>query len=75
MDKKLKIIIENCPQNHKCPAVNVCPVGALSQKDFEAPIIDYDKCIGWVNVQISVLKKHWYYNWIIHKGCKRWRNA
>ena len=46
MDKKLKIIIENCPQNHKCPAVNVCPVGALSQKDFEAPIIDYDKCIG-----------------------------
>ena len=23
MDKKLKIIIENCPQNHKCPAVNV----------------------------------------------------
>ena len=17
----------------------------------------------------------WYYNWIIHKGCKRWRNA
>ena len=40
MDKKLKIIIE------KCPAVNVCPVGALSQKDFEAPIIDYDKCIG-----------------------------
>ena len=46
MDKKLKRIIENCPQNHKCPAVNVCPVGALSQKDFEAPIIDYDKCIG-----------------------------
>lgn len=45
MDRKLKIIIENCPQNHKCPAVNVCPVGALSQKNFEAPKIDYDKCI------------------------------
>ena len=45
MDKKLKIVIENCPQNHKCPAVNVCPVGALSQKDFEAPTIDHDKCI------------------------------
>ena len=29
MDKKLKIIIENCPQNHKCPAVKVCPVGVL----------------------------------------------
>ena len=23
MEKKLKIIVENCPQNHKCPAVNV----------------------------------------------------
>ena len=46
MDKKLKIIIENCPQNHKCPVVNVFPVGSLIQKDFEAPIIDYDKCIG-----------------------------
>lgn len=45
MDRKLKIIIENCPQNHKFPAVNVCPVGALSQKDLEAPKIDYDKCM------------------------------
>ena len=47
MDKKLKIIIENCPQNHKCPAVNVCPCWSVkSEKIFEAPIIDYDKCIG-----------------------------
>ena len=45
MEKRLKIIIDNCPQNHKCPAVNVCPVGALSQEDFNAPKIDYDKCI------------------------------
>ena len=45
MEKKLNIIVDKCPQNHKCPAVNVCPVGALSQKDFEAPKIDYDKCI------------------------------
>ena len=47
MDRKLKIIIENCPKNHKCPAVNVCPVGALSQTDFEAPKIDYGKCIKY----------------------------
>ena len=45
MDRRLKIVIENCPQNHKCPAVNVCPVGALSQKDFEAPNIDNNKGI------------------------------
>ena len=42
---KLEIIKENCPQNHKCPAVSVCPVGALSQNGFEAPKIDYTKCI------------------------------
>lgn len=46
MEKKLNIVVEHCPQNHKCPAVKVCPVGALSQKGFEAPKIDYDKCIG-----------------------------
>ena len=45
MEKKLKIIINNCPQNHKCPAVKVCPVGALSQDGFNAPKINYDKCI------------------------------
>ena len=45
MEKKLKIIVENCPQNHKCPAVKVCPVGALMQKDFEAPVINDEKCI------------------------------
>ena len=45
MEKKLKIITKNCPQNHKCPAVKVCPVGALSQSEFEAPKIDYSKCI------------------------------
>ena len=45
-NKKLNSIVENCPQNHKCPAVKVCPVGALSQEDFRAPIIDYTKCIS-----------------------------
>ena len=45
MERKLKIITERCPQNHKCPAVSVCPVGALSQDGFDAPKIDYSKCI------------------------------
>ena len=44
-NKKLKINIEKCPQNHKCPAVKICPVGDLSQKDFMAPVIDEEKCI------------------------------
>ncbi len=45
MEKKLNIIVDKCPQNHKCPAVKVCPIGALSQEKFEAPKIDYEKCI------------------------------
>ena len=34
-----------CPQNHPCPAVGSCPVGALIQDDiFAAPRIDRDIC-------------------------------
>jgi len=33
-----------CPQNHPCPALKVCPVKALSQKNFDAPTVDKDKC-------------------------------
>ncbi len=45
MQKTLIIKTENCPQNHPCPAVKVCPVGALSQQNFNAPVIDHSKCI------------------------------
>lgn len=34
-----------CPQNHRCPAINVCPVDAISQDGYGLPIIDQDKCI------------------------------
>ena len=33
-----------CPQNHPCPAVRVCPVGALSQRGYAAPVVDPRKC-------------------------------
>ena len=39
VDKKI------CPQNHPCPSVRVCPVGALIQKGFSAPQVDENKCI------------------------------
>ena len=45
MEKKLKVIVEKCPQNHPCPSVNICPVGALSQEGFQAPVVDHEKCI------------------------------
>jgi len=34
-----------CPQNHPCPAVGECPVGAIIQDDiFSAPRIDHELC-------------------------------
>lgn len=44
-DMTLTVNKNRCPQNHPCPSVNVCPVGALSQKGFDAPAVDPDKCI------------------------------
>lgn len=43
--KKLIVIPEKCPQDHKCPAMLACPVDALSQEGFAAPKVDEDKCI------------------------------
>lgn len=42
---KLTVSKLRCPQNHPCPAVRVCPVGALSQKGYAAPAVDDDKCV------------------------------
>ena len=44
-DKHLIVKTNRCPQNHPCPSVRVCPVGALSQNGFRAPDVDTDKCI------------------------------
>ena len=43
----MSIIItkENCPENHPCPVINVCPTKALSQDGFKAPTVNNDKCI------------------------------
>lgn len=40
----IKIDKNICPQNHPCPAVMVCPFGAMTQNGFSAPIIDQEKC-------------------------------
>ena len=45
MDKKLRVIVEKCPQNHPCPSIQVCPVGALSQEGYLAPVVAHDVCI------------------------------
>jgi Fe-S-cluster-containing hydrogenase component 2 len=33
-----------CPQNHRCPLIKVCPVGAISQDGQRLPVIDQKKC-------------------------------
>ena len=41
----IKVKEEFCPKNHRCPTVNICPVGAISQKSpFSAPSVDDEKC-------------------------------
>ncbi len=44
-DMALSVNQNRCPQNHPCPSVRVCPVGALSQNGYAAPTVDKDKCI------------------------------
>jgi Fe-S-cluster-containing hydrogenase component 2 len=39
------VIQHNCPQDHPCPCVRICPVDAVSQEGFSAPEIDENKCI------------------------------
>ncbi|MEA4894224.1 MAG: 4Fe-4S binding protein [Oscillospiraceae bacterium] len=43
--KKIVVDKSRCPQNHSCPSIRVCPVGALSQDGFSAPVADMEKCI------------------------------
>jgi len=44
--KTLIVNKQRCPQNHPCPAVQICPVGALTQKGYAAPTVDKDSCIS-----------------------------
>ena len=46
-EDKMQITVNKnrCPQNHPCPAVRVCPAGAIKQTGFDLPVIDQEKCI------------------------------
>ena len=43
-DRKLVINKRRCPENHLCPSIRVCPVGALKQNGYAAPTVDESKC-------------------------------
>ncbi|EJW94044.1 4Fe-4S ferredoxin iron-sulfur binding domain protein [gut metagenome] len=34
-----------CPQDHVCPLIKLCPVGAISQEGFSLPQFDPALCI------------------------------
>lgn len=40
----IKVVKSRCPQNHRCPSVRVCKLGALSQQGNAAPVVDVEKC-------------------------------
>lgn len=43
--KKIQIDETHCPQNHVCPVISRCPMGAISQESpNKAPQIDAEKC-------------------------------
>lgn len=44
-DMTLVVKTQKCPQNHPCPSIRVCPVGALKQKGYAAPTVDMTLCI------------------------------
>ena len=44
-EKVLYINANRCPQNHRCPSLNVCPTGALMQDGYKLPKVDMEKCI------------------------------
>ncbi len=47
MRRDIVVNANYCPQNHLCPSMRTCPVGAITQNSpFEAPEINYDKCTG-----------------------------
>ena len=41
----LEVNMKRCPQNHRCPSIQVCPTDALKQDGFSAPTVDEDACI------------------------------
>ena len=46
-----------CPQNHRCPMIDVCPVEAISQEGFALPTVDPERCISCGQCVASLFKK------------------
>jgi ferredoxin len=40
----IKIDAQRCPQNHRCPAIQVCQFEAITQKGYGLPAVNQDSC-------------------------------
>ena len=40
----IKVDPKRCPQDHRCPAIRVCPFDALIQNGHGLPEVDAEKC-------------------------------
>lgn len=40
----VKVDASVCPQDHTCPAADICPTSALIQEGMAAPTVDDDLC-------------------------------
>jgi len=36
----VQVIKNRCPQNHPCPSISVCTVGAFTQNGYDAPVVN-----------------------------------
>ncbi len=41
----IRVDPDRCPQDHRCPLVDLCPAKALTQTEERLPVIDVRKCI------------------------------
>ncbi len=42
---QMQVDPSKCPQDHRCPAIKVCPVQAITQDGHALPVISEDDCI------------------------------
>ncbi|MHC1691786.1 MAG: DUF362 domain-containing protein [Sphaerochaetaceae bacterium] len=43
--KPMHVNNTRCPANHPCPALRICPVGAITQRGYGLPVINKELCI------------------------------
>lgn len=59
-----------CPQNHRCPLLTVCPVGAITQSGFGLPVIDPEKLSNAANASGTAANRPYTNRQTMEKLCR-----